>query len=72
MPDADDILETIAQTATDGISYVQIAGQQVTTLSISDQIKAETHVRERATADDAVTTGKRGLIFTKLVPDGCG
>lgn len=68
MPDIDDINETIAQTAADGIASATVAGQTTTVLSIDEQITAAGHVA----GESAKSTPKRGLMFTKLVPPGCG
>lgn len=68
MPDIDDINNRIAQTASDGISKVVVRDDEVTVLSIDDQIKAANHVA----AQSAASKAHRGLRFTKLVPPGCG
>jgi hypothetical protein len=67
MPDTEDINDTIAQTAADGIKNVSISGQHVESLSIDDQIKAANHVAAQSAA-----RGSFGLRFSKLIPPGCG
>lgn len=68
MADIDDINDTIANTAADGIANVTVAGQSTTVLSIDEQIKAANHVASQTAAG----TAKFGLRFTRLVPPGCG
>lgn len=67
MPDAEDITETIAQSAADGIDSVTIADQTTKIMSVDDQIKAATHVAAQSSSPKSF-----GLRFSKLVPPECG
>jgi len=48
MPDVETISERIEQTAIEGIQRVQIAGQSVDQISISELLKAEEHTKANA------------------------
>lgn len=66
MPDADDIKDAIAQSATDGIKRVRGDEGEVEQLSIPDQIAAAKFVAQGTAASKPA----RGIRFSKIVPPG--
>jgi hypothetical protein len=65
---AQEIADAIATDAVNGIQSVTVAGQNVTKMSVDDQIKAANFQASRG----AALQPHFGLRMTKLVPPGAG